>query len=228
MKMSYPKTILLLTAISLFVLPVSVWAQAGQQGTVDPESLRILQEQAGDIDWLALDAQMKAEFRALDERGGNAPIARSAAASNTPANIDAKNISSVDQYNDLNFQDIRSNLFTSLEYMEIQNARKSIGEVAVRSPKSRRNTAEPIVMPPPEERYITLNGIIYTSKTDWVVWMNGKKIQPDALPEEAIAFEVFPNYIQVKWYDDYTNQIIPLRLRPMQRFNIDQRIFLPG
>ena len=35
-------------------------------------------------------------------------------------------------------------------------------------------------------------------------------------------------YIEIKWYDSYTNLVYPLRLRPHQRFNLDNRIFLPG
>jgi hypothetical protein len=32
----------------------------------------------------------------------------------------------------------------------------------------------------------------------------------------------------MKWFDEYTNQVFPIRLRPHQRFNIDARMFLPG
>lgn len=82
--------------------------------------------------------------------------------------------------------------------------------------------------PPPEERYLTLGGIVYASSKDWTVWLNGKRVTPEALPPEAIDLIVKKNYIEIKWYDEYTNQIFPVRLRPHQRFNIDTRIFLPG
>jgi hypothetical protein len=35
-------------------------------------------------------------------------------------------------------------------------------------------------------------------------------------------------YIDLKWFDGYTNKIYPIRLRPQERFNLDSRIFLPG
>lgn len=82
--------------------------------------------------------------------------------------------------------------------------------------------------PPPDKRYIALQGIIYTAPDDWVVWMNGQKITPGALPAEVIGFKVYESYVEMKWFDEYTNKIIPVRLRPMQRFHIDTRMFLPG
>lgn len=84
------------------------------------------------------------------------------------------------------------------------------------------------VKPPPEKRYIHLQGILYSSPDEWVVWMNGQKITPDALPKEVIGFKVHETYVEMEWYDEYTNKVIPLRLRPMQRFHIDSRMFLPG
>jgi hypothetical protein len=119
---------------------------------------------------------------------------------------------------------IKSLVFTSREHQEIIIARRSAGKVKTASSTSPEAKDKPL----DEERYVHLQGIVYTSKEDWVVWLNGIRISPDALPEEALGMEVFKDYIEIKWYDDYTNQIIPLRLRPMQRFNIDSRIFLPG
>lgn len=80
----------------------------------------------------------------------------------------------------------------------------------------------------PGRRYISLGGIVYNSEEDWTIWLNGKRVQPDAIPKEVLNLEVFKNYIEIKWHDDYTNKIYPLRLRSHQRFNMDMRIFLPG
>lgn len=84
------------------------------------------------------------------------------------------------------------------------------------------------IKPPPEARYIHLQGIVYTSPDDWVVWMNGQRITPGALPKEVLGFKVYQSYVEMQWFDAYTNKVIPLRLRPMQRFHIDSRMFLPG
>lgn len=82
--------------------------------------------------------------------------------------------------------------------------------------------------PPPEERELALGGLLYTSANDWTIWLNGKRITPNALPREVIELRVHKNYIEVKWLDDYTKRIYPVRLRAHQRFNLDTRIFLPG
>lgn len=83
-------------------------------------------------------------------------------------------------------------------------------------------------LPDPGERNIALGGIVYVSASDWTVWLNGKRLTPKALPEEILDMKVFRDYIEMQWFDAYTNKIYPLRLRPYQRFNLDSRIFLPG
>lgn len=77
-------------------------------------------------------------------------------------------------------------------------------------------------------REISLGGIVYLSKGDWTVWLNNQKITPSRLPPEILDIKVYKNYIKLKWFDAYTNQIFPIKLRTHQRFNIDSRIFLPG
>ena len=141
-----------------------------------------------------------------------------------PTASNAQQGSLADLFEVIDITTIPSLVFTKTEHEEIIIARRSAGNV--RAPHN--TTAGDKTPPPPEERYIELQGIVYTSKDDWIIWLNGKRISPKALPEEALGMEVYRDYIEIKWYDDYTNQIIPLRLRPMQRFNIDTRMFLPG
>ncbi|MCC6598183.1 MAG: hypothetical protein IT559_05300 [Alphaproteobacteria bacterium] len=125
-------------------------------------------------------------------------------------------------------------LFTYWEHVAIQDARRnstgyakapSASELA-RSLKTREDGER--VKPPPEEREIRLSGIVYKGSADWAIWLNNKRVTPDALPSEVLDLKVYKNYVEMKWFDEYTNQILPLRLRPHQRFNIDSRIFLPG
>ncbi len=73
-----------------------------------------------------------------------------------------------------------------------------------------------------------LGGIVYAREGEWTIWLNGRRITPEAVPKEVLDLRVFEDYIEVKWLDDYTNQIFPLRLRTHQRFNMDTRVFLPG
>lgn len=128
--------------------------------------------------------------------------------------------------------DYPSLLFTYWEHTAVQDARRSVG--TNRAPteaeltRDLKTMEEAKVKPPPEKRDIRLGGIVYHSGQDWTIWLNGERVTPNALPEEIIDLRVFSEYIEVKWFDEYTNQIFPIRLRAHQRFNIDTRIFLPG
>jgi hypothetical protein len=77
-------------------------------------------------------------------------------------------------------------------------------------------------------REINLGGISYRSPESWTVWLNSVRITPNAIPKEVMDISVTQNYIELKWFDAYTNLIFPIRLRAHQRFNLDNRIFLPG
>ena len=80
----------------------------------------------------------------------------------------------------------------------------------------------------PGIRELQLGGIMYQSAKDWVVWLNGFRVTPGALPDRVIDLAVHDDYIDLVWFDEYTNLVYPIRLRPHQRFNLDSRIYLPG
>ena len=73
-----------------------------------------------------------------------------------------------------------------------------------------------------------IHTFVYASGEDWVVWLNGQRVTPEAVPKQIIDIQVKNDYIELKWFDSWTNLIYPVRLRPHQRFNLDTRIFLPG
>lgn len=133
-----------------------------------------------------------------------------------------------DEYNSL--------VFTHWEHVAIQDAAKyRTGTGVTRGVTQQeldfdiKNTdMDEKVKPPPEEREIRLSGIVYRDGKDWTIWLNEKRVTPDAIPEEVLDLKVYKTYIEFKWFDEYTNKIFPIRLRPHQRFNIDTRIFLPG
>ena len=81
---------------------------------------------------------------------------------------------------------------------------------------------------PKGPREVSLEGILFTNNTEWVIWINNQKITPDRIPPEVTDIRVGKDYVRLKWYDSYTNKIFPIKLQPQQRFNIDTRIFLPG
>ena len=133
-----------------------------------------------------------------------------------------------------NSADYNSLLFTFWEHTAIQDARRARGYARApteaeltRDLKTREDALERI-KPPPEEREIRLSGILYNTGADWTIWLNEERVTPTAIPEEVMDLKVYKTYIEFKWFDEYTNQIFPIRLRPNQRFNIDTRIFLPG
>jgi hypothetical protein len=130
----------------------------------------------------------------------------------------------------INPNEIPSVLFTYWEHTAISDAKRAVGSTREVTQEEWQNIKdEPLgVKPPPEERDITLGGIVFVTTGDWTIWLNGKRVTPKAIPREVTDLKVYKEYIEMKWYDDYTNQIFPLRMRAHQRFNIDTRIFLPG
>ncbi len=124
---------------------------------------------------------------------------------------------------------IPSLLFTYWQHKSIKDAEKNRG--AVRPPTQAELDAlerGDEVKKDPGPREVALGGIVFTAKDDWVIWLNGKRVMPDAIPKEVMDLHVFKDYIELKWIDEYTNQIFPIRLRTHQRFNMDNKIFLPG
>lgn len=82
----------------------------------------------------------------------------------------------------------------------------------------------PILSP----REVSLSGIAYVTDNDWVIWLNGARLTPVAIPANVMDLRVFKNHIDIEWLDRTTNQIYPIRLRTHQKFNLDTRMFLPA
>ena len=80
----------------------------------------------------------------------------------------------------------------------------------------------------PGVRELALGGIVYTAADDWTIWLNGRRITPNAIPGEIFDLTVQKEYVDIKWYDAYTNRLYPVRLRANERFNLDSRLFLTG
>lgn len=77
-------------------------------------------------------------------------------------------------------------------------------------------------------REISLQGILYKSANDWIMWLNQQRMTPKTLPSEIVELKVHKNFVEIKWFDRRTDNVVPIRLRPNQRFNLDAKIFLPG
>ncbi|MBI2235049.1 MAG: hypothetical protein HYU57_08750 [Micavibrio aeruginosavorus] len=117
--------------------------------------------------------------------------------------------------------------FTAWQHSLLQEAkigfttrRPNPGEVAIsQNPNAPRD---------PGIRELTLGGIAFGDAGKWTVWLNGVRVTPEAIPDQVMDIKVSRAYIDLKWFDRYTNKIYPVRLRPHERFNLDSRIFLPG
>ena len=120
---------------------------------------------------------------------------------------------------------ISSLFFTAREHALLVEARRGY---VTRPPGEEEidnfNPETPVMGP----RVLELGGIVYLSSNDWVVWLNGQRVTQNAIPPEVLDIKVRKEYIQLQWFDEFTNQIFPVKLRSNQRFNIDSRIFLPG
>ncbi len=120
---------------------------------------------------------------------------------------------------------IPSMFFTPSEESLIQEARLGLTTRAPTDSEIRRAEDGTVIKGP---RELSLGGIVYLSAGDWTIWLNGQKVTPDRIPPEVLDIVVRKNTVKIKWFDEYTNQIFPIKLRSHQRFNIDTRVFLPG
>lgn len=124
---------------------------------------------------------------------------------------------------------VPSLVFTPSQYALLREARIGFN---TRTPTSQElrmgDPNDPNYRPPAAIRDVSLGGIAFESPDDWTIWLNGKRVTPDALPSEALDLRVYRDFIELKWFDARSNQVFPIRLRPSQRFNLDTRIFLPG
>ncbi len=135
----------------------------------------------------------------------------------------------IEKSRDPSIDRMSSLFFTYWQHKSIVDAKNSHGNARPPTEAELKALEDGDTLKPnPESRYVSLGGIVYKSKDDWTIWLNGKRVTPEAIPTQVIDLKVFNDYIEVKWLDDYTNSIFPLRLRAHQRFNMDMRIFLPG
>ncbi len=78
------------------------------------------------------------------------------------------------------------------------------------------------------DRNLILGGISFGDGVNWVIWLNKQRLTPTRLPVEVKYVKVYKDHVDLKWFDKLTSQLISVRLRPNQRFNLDARSFLPG
>ena len=129
--------------------------------------------------------------------------------------------------------DFQSLMFLPSEYAMLTAARASFVEVNPEDDTIGDGTQGESDIFPDEilqetVREVKLGGILYSGPDNWIVWINEQRVTPKAIPEEIVDIKVRKGYIELRWEDQQTNTIFPIRLKPNQRFNLDARIFLPG
>jgi hypothetical protein len=120
---------------------------------------------------------------------------------------------------------IPSLLFTDGEYATLLAAISSYRSGNVLNP----DDLDPdVLVPQVVSRHLVLAGISYGDENNWVIWLNGMRMTPNNLSSEVRDIKVYKTYIEVRWFDDVTQSLIPVRLRPNQRFNLDSQSFHRG
>lgn len=225
------RVLFLLIALSfgLYALPVHAQDQATPEQVIDVAPLvtddNAVQGQAA----MPQDGQIDMAQPAADI---NAP-AQSPTPQESADAAKAAGAAKAQAEQDKTMQNYPSLFFTYWQHEAIKEAKKSRGG-HVRAPTQAELDAmvsgDEDLMPKKEPgiREISLSGIVYEGPDKWTVWLNGQRITPNALPKEILDLRVFKDYIEVKWLDEFSSQIFPIRLRAHERFNLDMRIFLPG
>jgi hypothetical protein len=129
-------------------------------------------------------------------------------------------------------EDMKTVFYTLWQHSLMKEAERDFQTKKPEDANASNNSGTLVEEAPPEPtgpREISLGGISYVSAKRWTVWFNGQRITPETLlPDQMIDMNVHSDFIEIKWFDDFTNLVFPIRLRPHQRFNLDSKMFLPG
>ncbi len=81
----------------------------------------------------------------------------------------------------------------------------------------------------PLVRTITLTGVLYKNPQDWMIWLNGQKLNPNNLFKEILDIEVYQDSrVRLKWYDIGLDGVIDITMRPHQKYDIVTGLLLPA
>lgn len=116
---------------------------------------------------------------------------------------------------------VRSLFFTAQELADIKKATKGIVNAG-------NNLGAPTEKPIPQVRTITLTGVLYKSPDDWLIWLNGHKLNPKTLLQEIVDIEVYKDSsVRLHWFDIGLNGIIDITMRPHEKYDIVTGLLLP-
>lgn len=114
----------------------------------------------------------------------------------------------------------RSLFFAGDELVQIQQALKGIIS-PINGP------IDSIGKPIPQVRTITLTGVLYKGPDDWLIWLNGQKLNPHVLLKEIVDIKVERDLVHLSWFDIGLNGVINVDMRPHQKYDIVTGLMLP-
>lgn len=221
------KLILLFFITASLTLPVPLYAQEADSAA------EILIEQSDNENLIELDAEMIADpiqdEQTADNVDDQSQISTEEESTGALEETETEEVLYEEEEDTgVKPEEIPSLFFTFWQSRAIEDAKNAVG--TVRPPTEAELNAVPDddIPKDPGIRNIQLGGIVYEGEKDWTIWLNGQRVTPNSVPKEVLDLRVFNNYIELKWLDEYTNQVFPIRIRAHQRFNLDARIFLPG
>lgn len=83
----------------------------------------------------------------------------------------------------------------------------------------------PIDMGP---RTVSLAGIVFNSKADWTVWINGERITPTTVPDRIMGITVKKDTVRLRWMDIANQRIVNFSLKPNQTYLLDSDTIIVG
>jgi hypothetical protein len=121
---------------------------------------------------------------------------------------------------------VGSFLFSPAEVGMIQQANTGkLPGLAMLEAENPKTQSAPVI---PARRLIILSGVVYRSDSDWVAWINGKRVTPRELLPEIIDISVKEDSVRLKWFDIGINNVISISLKPHQTYDIVTGVLLPG
>lgn len=77
-------------------------------------------------------------------------------------------------------------------------------------------------------RVVSLAGIIYVSKKDWVIWLNGERVTSKNMPQRLVGVTVKPDRVHLRWMDIANQRIVNITLQPHQQYLLDSDTIIPA
>ena len=120
----------------------------------------------------------------------------------------------------------QSLMFTESEILKIQAALTGLENEAIEGVSNEDPTSEELSVP--ENRFIRLGGIAFTTPDRWMIWINGQRVTPNNMLPEIVEIQVHKDYVDLKWFDELLRKIIKIRLRPNWAYEIRTGVLIPG